>query len=132
MTMRLVTFRSIALTILVAGCLSVEPATTGLPFDFTIQGLASGWILGVADLPVTRTTEVNALGGEYPLPATFASSDALYQAGTNVSGDLFLFQEKYIGSIRPNTQYKVSLQLEFVTNLQSGCTTGPGPLVVLK
>jgi hypothetical protein len=119
--------------LVLAGCLDVEPATTGLPFDFTIQGLANGWILGVADVPVARSTEVNAAGGEFPLPTAFSTTGhSLYLAGTNVSGDLFLFHEKYIGSVRPNTTYKVSLQIEFVTNFHTGCTTGPGPLVVIK
>jgi len=120
--------------LVLAGCLDVEPATTGLPFDFTIQGLANGWTLGVADLPVARSTEVNAAGGEVSLPSAFTgfAGHSLYQAGTNVSGDLFLFHEKYIGSVRPNTTYKVSLQIEFVTNFHTGCTTGPGPLVVIK
>ncbi len=119
--------------ILLVGCLNVDPATTGLPFDFTLQGLANGWTLGVADLPLARSTEVDAAGGEVHLPSAFSSTgDALYQAGTNVSGDLFLFHEKYVGSVRPNTDYKVSLQMEFVTNIHSGCTTGSGPLVVIK
>jgi hypothetical protein len=127
------TYAPAGAAILLAGCLNVDPATTGLPFDFTSPGLANGWILGVADLPVARSTEVNAAGGEFPLPASFsATGDALYQAGTNVSGDLFLFHEKYIGSVRPNTDYKVSFQIEFVTNIHSGCTTGPGPFVVIK
>lgn len=126
-------FGTVAALVL-AGCLDVEPATTSLPFDFTIAGLANGWTLGVADLPVTRSTEVNAAGGEVTLPSAFTgfTGHSLYQAGTNVSGDLFLFHEKYVGSVRPNTDYKVSLQIEFVTNIQSGCTTGPGPLVVIK
>lgn len=124
---------TVSLAALTVGCLDVAPASTGLPFDFTVEGFASGWTLGVADVPVAQLADVNAQGGEFPLPAIFSTTGhSLFQAATNVSGDLFVYQEKYIGSVRPSTNYNVSLQIEFVTNIHSGCTTGIGPSVVIK
>jgi len=124
----------VGLLLLSGACLNVEDANTNtLNFNFTQPGFATTWALGVADVPAARLAEVTADGGERTLPAELSTnSPALYQSGTNVSGDLFVFHKKFYDGLRSNFTYKVSLQVGFVTNYHSGCTSGVGPAVVLK
>lgn len=120
--------------LLSASCLDVSGANfTAIDFDLTSLGRASGWTVGVADLPAARVAEVEATGEERSLPAELqTTAKSMYQSGSNVTGDLFVFQQKYWDGFRPSTTFNVSLQIAFVTNVHSGCTTGVGPAVVIK
>ena len=121
--------------LLSAGCLNTE-GTVGsvtLDFDFNSPTQGDGWTAGAADFPVARAADVGAVGDRRLLPAAISTTrQGLYQAGTNVTGDLFLFFKKRLIGLIPNTSYKISISLEFGSNLHSGCTTGPGPQVWLK
>jgi hypothetical protein len=124
-----------ALLLSSSGCLDIGDAanTRTLDFDFTQSGLATPWTLGVADVPADRVAEVTAEGDERGVPAELSTTaKSLYQSGTNVTGDLFLFQKLYLTGLAPNFTFKISVQVGFVTNYHSGCTTGVGPAVVLK
>ncbi|HEV8598762.1 MAG TPA: hypothetical protein VGQ69_05345 [Gemmatimonadales bacterium] len=115
-----------------AGCLDTEPATTTLDFDLTVSPLGDNWEPGAADFPVGQEAAVDFVGDRRALPAEVGTASALYQSGTNVSGDLFVFQRKYWSGLRPLTTYKATLQVQFVSNVHSGCTSGLGTGVVIK
>jgi len=115
-----------------AGCLSTEPQTTTLAFDLTQLGLGESWEAGSADYPVGRETDVAPEVDRRPIPASIGNASALYQSGTNVTGDLFLFHKKYWSGLPPNRTFRASLYVEFISNVHAGCTTGIGPSVLIK
>ena len=115
-----------------AGCLDVGPSTTTLDFDLTDGGIGGTWVVGAADFPVGRDDDVAVVGERRQVPEAIGDAFTLYQSGTNVTGDLFVFQKKYWTGLLPQTTYGASLQVEFVSNVHSGCTTGVGPGVVIK
>jgi hypothetical protein len=115
-----------------AGCLDVGPTTTNLDFDLTLDQLNENWFPGASDYPVGQEAAVDAVGDRRAIPAELGTATALYQAGTNVSGDLFVFQKKYWTGLRPLTTYKADLQVQFASNVHSECSTGVGPGVVIK
>ena len=123
-----------ALTLL-AGCLKVGPDanSTTLDFDMGIAGQAAGWEVEGADFPVNREADVGLVGEVRTLPSPLTTTQtALYQSGTNVSGDLFVFLKKRWTGLIPLARYTIALAVEYATNVQSGCTTGVGPSVWIK
>ena len=123
-----------ALTLL-AGCLSVSPDanSTTLDFDMGVAGQAADWEVGGADFPAGRAADVGLVGEVRTLPSPLpATQTALYQSGTNVSGDLFVFLKKRWTGLLPNTSYAIAIAVEYASNVQSGCTTGVGPSVWIK
>jgi hypothetical protein len=126
---------AVSALLLTAGCLNTESTagTITLDFDFDTSAQGEGWAAGASDFPVARAADVGAVGDRRLLPAPISTTrQGLYQAGTNVSGDLFLFFKKRLIGLAPGASYTISISLEFASNLQSGCTTGPGPQVWLK
>ena len=121
-----------AALVVTTGCLDTEPATTTLDFDLTVPTLAENWDVGASDYPVGQEAAVDLVGDWRAVPTELGTASALYQAGTNVSGDLFVFQRKYWSGLRPLTTYKAAVQVQFASNVHSGCTTGVGPGVVIK
>jgi hypothetical protein len=121
-----------AALVVTTGCLDVGPATTNLDFDLTLDQLNENWFAGASDYPVGQEAAVDAVGDRRAIPVELGTATALYQAGTNVSGDLFVFQKKYWTGLRPLTTYQADLQVQFASNVHSECTTGVGPGVVIK
>ncbi|HLB53932.1 MAG TPA: hypothetical protein VJK71_02405 [Gemmatimonadales bacterium] len=126
----------LAAALLSVGCLDVSGTiNNSFPFDFSVpgSGIGEGWSVAAADVAVDRVTDV-AVAGEYGgLPAPYTAFTGIQQAGTNVSGSLFLFHKKWIQSPwSPGRTFRASIDMSFVSNLHSGCTTGPGPVVVIK
>jgi hypothetical protein len=115
-----------------AACLSTGPDANSQTFNFDLIGTgAQQWELGAADYPVGSEAAVAAEGGELLVPGSTVT--ALHLAGTNVSGDLFVFVRKYFTGLAPLTTYtRVALQLAYVSNYHDGCPSGPGEQVVLK
>jgi hypothetical protein len=63
------------------------------------------------------------------------SKRALMLTGNNQSDDLFMFVKKKITELEPNTEYTISFNVEFATNISAGApgTIGsPGEGVFLK
>jgi hypothetical protein len=119
-----------------AGCLD----TTGdgsiiLNFDFTnpSQPIGDGWTSGVADVPADRVADAQVTSGFGNLPAPWNAYTGIHQGGTSVNGSAFIFHKKWISTTFPaGSRYSVRLGLTFMSNLASGCTSGPGSLVFLK
>lgn len=124
---------ALAATLLLSvGCLSTEPQATTLSFDLTQAGLGGSWEAGSADYPVGRETDIAPEIDRRPIPASIGNASALYQSGTNVTGDLFLFHKKYWSGLPSNRTFQASLYVEFISNVHAGCTTGIGPSVLIK
>jgi hypothetical protein len=86
----------------------------------------------VADIPETELQNVSFVGDLRVLPSPLPNREALYVAGNNVSGTIFMFQQRRFTGLLPNEQYEVELEAEFATNYHQGCTTGIGPATFLK
>src|ERR1043165_9481275 len=115
-----------ATMILLAGCLHVGPDSNSvtLDFNFTVPDVSADWEVGAADFPVGSEADVADSGGVRTLPSPLPTTQqALYQSGTNPTGNLFVFQKKRFVLLAPNTSYRVALSLEFASNVQSGCTS---------
>ena len=120
-----------AMVLLLAGCLNTEPATTVLPFDLNVVG--ENWTPGVVNVPVDRLAEVALTGDLRNLPSPLESNrKGLYLAGTNVTGDLLIYQQKRFTGLPANTTYTAALTVEFATDIHNGCTTGIGVSTFIK
>jgi hypothetical protein len=106
---------------------------TSQTFNFDFNDVQDGWVSGAADFPQAQAGAVGAFGAVQPLPAPLTTTKSgLYLRGTNVSGDLFLFQKRFFSGLAGLVTYTISLQLEVATSYQAGCTTGPGPATFVK
>jgi hypothetical protein len=118
---------------LAAGCVSVGDTHTTQTFNFDFNVVREGWVSGAADYPESQAAAVAAFGAVQPLPAPLVTTqNALYLRGTNVGGDLFLFQKRRFTGLGSLVTYSITLQVEFATSYQAGCTTGPAAVTLLK
>jgi hypothetical protein len=86
-------------------------------FDFG-QGSA-GWISGFADYSaLTAPSDVIAEVRSLPNPLT---GKGYFQSGTNLSDDLMLYIKTPIDGLVPGVTYRLSANLQFLTNVPSGC-----------
>jgi hypothetical protein len=116
-----------------AGCLNTADTSNALTLDFDFNTVGENYVSGLADVPASQVADVAFTGELRTLPAPLdANRKALYLAGTNVSGDMFLFSQKYITGLFPNVTYRANLQVDFASNYPQGCTTGIGPGTFIK
>ncbi|MBZ2207378.1 hypothetical protein [Massilia soli] len=85
----------------------------------TFASSVDGWQGAYADYDAaTEPTDVVWQTRALPLPL---SGNAYYTGGTNRSDDLFIYSKKKFGGYKPSSQYKLSFEIEIVTNQSSGC-----------
>lgn len=134
--------RPILLSVLVASGLWVscsedpidpsEPLTARVDFS-TGQ---HGWTAGFADYPVADEAIYNLQSDYRTLPAPLDTSQrALFISGVNRSDDLFMYWKGQIVGLSPGTRYRASFEVEFATNVPSGCVGvggSPGESVWIK
>jgi len=78
-----------------------------------------GWQGAYADYDAaTEPTDVVWQTRALPAPL---SGNAYFTGGTNRSDDLFIYSKKKFSGYKPSSQYKVSFDIEIVTNQSSGC-----------
>ena len=97
---------------------------------------ANGFSVGFADLPVDYDSGLYALtGGIRPLPAALGGANAMFLSGSNHSDDLWMYAKKKITGLKPNTVYKLTVDLELASNTPAGLAGvggAPGESVFLK
>ncbi len=111
-----------------------NPEVVELIFDF--QNNAQSWEGDFADYPLGEE-EFYALSYEFSyLPSPLDTrKGALKQSGNNHSDDLFMFIQRQIKDLDPNTDYKVSFEIEFATDVADdmvGVGGSPGEDVAIK
>lgn len=122
-----------AAALLLAGCLGATDLSPGFTIPYDFNALNTGWVAGAADYPASQTAAVGLVGDVRNLPAPLATTSVgLYLKGTNVSGDLFLYQTRYVTGFAANHTYTATLQVEYASAIQQDCTTGPGPVTFIK
>ena len=118
---------------LLTGCLGATDLSPGvtIPYDFNV--LRDGWTAFAVDYPEAQTAAVGFAGDVRSLPAPLSTTSVgLYLSGNNVSGDLFMYQIRYVTGFAANHTYTATIQVEYATNIHDGCTTGPGPETFIK
>lgn len=114
-----------AIYLLLAGCLNTEPVASIFDFDMNIVG--ENWTPRAANVPADRLVEVGVVGDWRALPDPLPTArKAVYLAGTNVTGNLFLFTQKRFTGLAPNSTFTASFAVQFATDIQSGCSIGSG------
>lgn len=129
------TYAALAAALLSASCLETTGNSAGtFPFDFTRpDGLGEGWTAAVADVPADRVSEVELASNYENLPPPYEDYPGIHQAGTNISGNLFIFHKKWISTPwTPGTRLQASLDAVIMSSYHADCTTGPGPAVLVK
>lgn len=106
------------------------PEEQVLEYDFNTDDFAA-WSFGLSDVQPDQEENVEFQASQRPLPAPF-SVQGFYQAGTNVSDDLFMYYARPVGGLEPGKIYRLRFQLDFATNYHSGCTVGTGVSVWVK
>jgi len=107
-------------------------------FIFNFHTNTDEWIGDFADYPNEPNVEVfyELEFSHSTLPSPLNSSEgALRQSGNNHSDDLFMFVKRKITGLKPNTNYKIDLEIEFATNVASGSVGiggSPGESVYIK
>ena len=119
--------------ILVAGCAGHYEKS--YQFSDTFDDSAEGWVAGFADLPADYEPELYELdSGWGELPSGLAGN-AMYISGDNHSDDLFMYFQKHITGLRPDTTYQAQFGIELASNTPAGMTGiggSPGENVYVK
>jgi hypothetical protein len=109
-----------------------EPLTDRVDFS-TGQ---HGWTAGFSDYPAADEAIYHLQSDYRTLPAPLDTSQrALFNSGVNRSDDLFMYWKGEIIGLSPGTRYRASFEVEFATNVPSGCVGvggSPGESVYVK
>ena len=110
------------------------PETVELAYDF--QNDNQSWEGDFANYPLGEEIfyELSYELSNSPTPLN-TNSGALKQSGNNRSGDLFMFIRRQVNGLEPNTEYKVSYEIEFASNVADGMVGvggSPGEGVTIK
>ncbi len=106
-----------------------------LNFDFTNPALpvGEGWMSGIADVSAAQVGEVELAAAFGSLPSPWDAYTGIRQGGNSVDGKVFLFHKKWISSPwTPGSTFSVRIDGTVMSYYATGCTTGPGRVVLLK
>jgi hypothetical protein len=110
------------------------PETVELIYDF--QNDNQSWEVDFADYPLGEEIfyELSYDFSNLPSPLN-TNSGALKQSGNNHSDDLFMFIRRKISGLEPNTDYAISYEIQFASDVadgQFGVGGSPGEGVTIK
>lgn len=119
-----------AVAAVAAGCDSTDPSDEAVfVFDFTAED--HSFEADFTDVAVEQEGEVGFDAGHRPLPSPL-SGGGLFQAGLNVSDDLFMLFRRRVEGLLPGERYRVSFTLEIASAVHEGCEVGVGTSVWVK
>lgn len=106
---------------------------TSTVYDF--RNDSYDWEGDFSDYPVEDSIKY-ALKFDYvELPSNLGTGKSLMLSGNNQSDDLFMFLKKKLTGLRPTTEYSISFEVKFATNVGTGSIGAggsPGESVYLK
>ncbi len=121
---------------LVLWCVLGASADAGTALEFDFASSDHGFVAGFADYPT------NASAGLYQLtnnwvgrPSAPAGAPALFISGNNHSDDLWMYWKKHVIGLKPNTEYALTMEIEFASKYATGLVGiggAPGDGVYLK
>jgi len=121
-----------------AGCEKDDNLVEPKEFTFNFMNNTEGWSGDFADYPNDPNVEdlYELEFSHSTLPSPLSSNEgALRQSGNNHSDDLFMFVKKKLTGLKPNTNYKIDIEIEIATNVASGLSGvggSPGEGVYIK
>jgi hypothetical protein len=97
--------------VFLASCSKKDPEPI-FTFKYNFQTTLEGWQVGFADLPTTDIEHYELGYGHLPLPSPLPQDQrALMIHGHNRSDDLFMFAQKELTGLQPNTRYKADFKI---------------------
>ena len=122
-----------AAALLLAGCIGAGDSNTEITLDFDFHIVGENWTSGVADITLGEVPDLNLIAELRTLPAPLETNrNALHISATNTVGSVFIFFQKRITGLPPNTTYDVQVAIEHASAIHAGCTTGIGPAAFIK
>lgn len=107
-----------------------------MEFTYDFSSGAEGWTGDFADYPEGEEEFYELEFAHTGLPEPLDNTEgALMLSGNNHSDDLFMFIKKEITGLTPNTEYLISFNVEFASNVaddQVGIGGSPGESVYIK
>jgi hypothetical protein len=122
-----------AVSVLMAACSG--PYAQEFVFHDTFESDLQDWETGFADLPADYDQEIFMLDlGWSELPSGL-EGQALFLSGNNASSDLFMYVQKHITGLRPESTYRVQFSVELASSTPAGMVGiggSPGESVYVK
>lgn len=97
---------------------------TSTVYDF--RNDSYDWRGDFADYPVHDSIKYALKFDHTELPSNLGTGKSLVLSGNNQSDDLFMFLKKKLTGLRPNTEYSVSFEVKFATNVGTGSVGAGG------
>jgi hypothetical protein len=105
------------------------------PFSYTFDKDQQDWTAGFADLPADYDPDLYELDSGWGELPSGLEGNAIYLSGHNRSDDLFMFIQKQITGLQPETTYQVDFDIELASNIPPGLVGiggSPGESVYVK
>ncbi|MDP6422294.1 MAG: YbaY family lipoprotein [SAR202 cluster bacterium] len=106
-----------------------------LAFESTFDADADGWTAGFADLPADFNQDSYELDSGFRALPEGLAGNGFYIQGHNRSDDLFMYLTRYVGGFQPSTEYRMTTEIDFATNVPGGSFGiggSPGESVYVK
>ena len=104
-------------------------------FSYTFDKDQQDWTAGFADLPADYDPGSYALDSGWGELPSGLEGNAIYLSGNNNSDDLFMFIQKHITGLKPETTYQVDFSIDLASNIPAGMMGiggSPGESVYIK
>jgi len=104
-------------------------------FNYTFDEDQEGWVAGFADLPADHDPVFFALDSGWSKLPSGLEGGAFYLSGNNHSDDLFMYLQKHITGLKPETTYQVGFSIDLASNTPEGMMGiggSPGESVYIK
>lgn len=104
-------------------------------FSYSFDEDQEGWVAGFADLPADYEPELFILDSGWGELPSGLEGNAVYLSGFNTSDDLFMYLQKHITGLKPETTYQVNFSVDLATNTPEGMMGiggSPGENVYVK
>ena len=104
-------------------------------FSYTFDEGQEGWTAGFADLPADYDLVLFELDSGWSELTSGLEGSAFYLSGHNRSDDLFMYIQKHITGLKPETTYQVDFSIDLASNTPEGMMGiggSPGENVYVK
>lgn len=123
--------------VVVLGCAKDDDQTEnmGQIFSYDFSTSTEGWTGDFADYPAGEEEAYELEFSHSFLPPPLNTEGALRLSGRNFSDDLFMFIQKEITDLPPNTEFRINFEVEFASDVAEGMFGiggSPGESVYLK
>lgn len=97
------------------------PTPSSRSISFSFQDDIAGWESGYSDYTKGQEELIAFESGYRQVPEPLASRSGFLLSSYNVADDVFMYITRRVGSLEPNTRYRVEVDVTFATNVPRGC-----------